>query len=49
MIAPSHGVIWRSYVKEIIEDYHRFADGISEDTALGKNQLYSVKTAVNRA
>jgi flavorubredoxin len=34
MIAPSHGVIWRSYIKEILEEYHRFADAESEDTAL---------------
>ncbi len=34
MIAPSHGVIWRSYVKEIIAEYHRFASGITDDTAL---------------
>ena len=25
MIAPSHGVIWRSYVKEILEAYHNWA------------------------
>lgn len=34
MIAPSHGIIWRSYIKEVIAKYHQFADGISEDTAL---------------
>ena len=34
MIAPSHGVIWRSYIREIIEEYRRFADGVMEDTAL---------------
>ncbi len=34
MIAPSHGIIWRSYVKDIIEEYRRFADGITEDLAL---------------
>jgi flavorubredoxin len=34
MIAPSHGIIWRSFVKEIIKEYKRFADGIMEDTAL---------------
>jgi flavorubredoxin len=34
MIAPSHGVIWRSYIREILEEYRRFADGVIEDTAL---------------
>ncbi len=34
MIAPSHGVIWRKYVKEILEHYHDFSDQKSEDTAL---------------
>jgi flavorubredoxin len=34
MIAPSHGIIWRSYIKEVIAKYHQFADGISKDTAL---------------
>lgn len=34
IIAPSHGIIWRSYVKDIIEEYRRFADGVTEDLAL---------------
>lgn len=34
MIAPSHGIIWRSYVKDILEEYHLYADGIMEDKAL---------------
>lgn len=34
IIAPSHGVIWRTYVKEIIDTYKRFAEGETEDTAL---------------
>ncbi len=34
MIAPSHGVIWRSHVKEVLEAYHRYADGETDDTAL---------------
>ncbi len=34
IIAPSHGIIWRSYVKDILEAYHYFADGNTEDTAL---------------
>ncbi len=34
LIAPSHGVIWRGYVKEILAEYHKFADETPEDTAL---------------
>lgn len=34
MIAPSHGVIWRSHVTDILEAYHRFSDTITDDTAL---------------
>jgi len=34
MIAPSHGVIWRSYVKKILELYHTYSDGVTDDTAL---------------
>lgn len=34
IIAPSHGIIWRSYIKEVLEQYHRFADGDTDDTAL---------------
>lgn len=34
MIAPSHGIIWRSYVKDIISVYKQYANGDTEDTAL---------------
>ena len=34
MIAPSHGVIWRSHVKDILDMYRRFSDGETKDTAL---------------
>lgn len=34
IIAPSHGIIWRSHVKKILEAYHNYADGLTEDTAL---------------
>lgn len=34
MIAPSHGIIWRSHIKEVMEAYHFFANGETEDTAL---------------
>jgi len=34
MIAPSHGVIWRSFVKDIVEAYSRYSNGVMEDTAL---------------
>jgi len=34
IIAPSHGIIWRKYIKQILEMYHVFADGIADDTAL---------------
>lgn len=34
IIAPSHGVIWRSYISEILSEYHRLADGVTDDTAL---------------
>jgi flavorubredoxin len=34
MIAPSHGVIWRSYLHKIVEAYHKWADNQSEDKAL---------------
>jgi flavorubredoxin len=34
IIAPSHGVIWRKYIKQILELYHAFSDGACEDTAL---------------
>lgn len=34
IIAPSHGIIWRTYIKEILETYRRFANSETEDTAL---------------
>lgn len=34
MIAPSHGVIWRSHVKDILDAYHQYSDAVNEDTAL---------------
>lgn len=34
MIAPSHGIIWRSHVKEILETYHRWSSLSSEDYAI---------------
>lgn len=34
LIAPSHGVIWRSYIKEILQCYHRWASNESEPQAL---------------
>ncbi len=34
IIAPSHGIIWRSHVKDIISLYHRYAGAETEDTAL---------------
>lgn len=34
MIAPSHGIIWRSHIKEVLEAYHRYAEGVTLDTAL---------------
>lgn len=34
MIAPSHGVIWRKYVSEIIEKYRYFSNDIPEEKAL---------------
>ena len=34
MIAPSHGIIWRSHVQDIINLYQNYADGITEDSAL---------------
>lgn len=34
MIAPSHGVIWRSHIKEIFDAYRRFAGGELTNTAL---------------
>lgn len=34
MIAPSHGVIWRSHIKDVMDAYRFFANGEAEDTAL---------------
>jgi flavorubredoxin len=34
MIAPSHGVIWRSYLPKILEAYQQWADNQSENKAL---------------
>lgn len=34
MIAPSHGVIWRKYVSEIIEKYQYFSNDVPEEKAL---------------
>jgi flavorubredoxin len=34
MIAPSHGIIWRSHIKEAIEAYEYYAEGRTEDYAL---------------
>ncbi|HKL79270.1 MAG TPA: FprA family A-type flavoprotein [Mobilitalea sp.] len=34
MIAPSHGIIWRSHIKDVLEAYHFYADASTEDTAL---------------
>lgn len=34
MIAPSHGIIWRSQIKEILKEYKKWANYESEDKAL---------------
>ncbi len=34
MICPSHGVIWRSYIKEILEAYGKWTSGATEEKAL---------------
>lgn len=34
MIAPSHGVIWRSHVKYILDQYDKFSDGQAESKAV---------------
>ena len=34
MIAPSHGVIWRSYIPKIVEEYKKWADNQSEEKAV---------------
>jgi len=34
MIAPSHGVIWRSMIPQILEEYGKWANHLTEDRAL---------------
>ncbi|MDF2538787.1 MAG: beta-lactamase domain protein [Herbinix sp.] len=34
LIAPSHGVIWRTYIKQVKELYRAFSEGVTENTAL---------------
>lgn len=34
MIAPSHGVIWRSHVSDILDKYTRWANGVTDEYAL---------------
>ncbi len=34
MIAPDHGVVWRSHVKEILEAYHNWCNNKTEEKAL---------------
>lgn len=34
MIAPSHGVIWRSHINEIMQKYRAWTSGQTEETAL---------------
>ena len=34
MIAPSHGVIWRTYIKDIISEYEKWSTHKTEPTAL---------------
>ena len=34
IIAPSHGIIWRSHIREVLTAYKRYADGETDDTAL---------------
>ena len=34
MIAPAHGIIWRSHVPEILEMYEKWSSGIPEEYAL---------------
>ncbi|MCK8825804.1 FprA family A-type flavoprotein [Fuchsiella alkaliacetigena] len=34
MIAPSHGVIWRTYIQEIIEEYQKWASNETEEKAV---------------
>lgn len=34
IIAPSHGIIWRSHIREVLAKYKEFAEGNLQDTAL---------------
>lgn len=34
LIAPSHGIMWRSHIKDILRAYKYFSEGTTEDTAL---------------
>lgn len=34
IIAPSHGILWRSHIKEIVAKYQQWANGETDDTAL---------------
>lgn len=34
IIAPSHGVIWRSHVKEVLENYRRWSQGDTREKAV---------------
>jgi len=34
MIAPDHGIVWRSHVKEILEAYHNWCNNKTEEKAL---------------
>lgn len=34
IIAPSHGILWRSHIKDILEKYRLWAEGGTDDTAL---------------
>ena len=33
MIAPSHGIIWRSHIKDILELYNKWSDNVAEEKA----------------
>lgn len=34
MIAPAHGIIWRTYINEMLQAYHDFADMKAKDKAI---------------
>ena len=34
MIAPSHGLIWRSHIKDVVESYKRWANNVCEKKAV---------------